>query len=223
MSNDRSKHGRNNIVCPCQDCTPTSGAYQPETTQQTPQHSFIRKVGTESQRTYEHKIASGFFTKYMSGKGCEIGYQGYKEGSLPILEGCEGYDLTTPGYDGVKIPVPDNHYDYLYSSHVLEHISDYKTTLLEWFRVVRPGGHIFVSVPHRDLYERKLALPSRWNRDHKRFYTSASLLHEFESALPINGFRVRYLYENDTGHDYNQPDVEHAKGAYEIEMVIEVL
>ena len=183
----------------------------------------MRQVGTESCKTYEDKLKSGFFTKYMNGKGCEIGYAGYGSGAETILEGCDGYDKNTPGYNGHDIPVPDGHYDYLYASHTLEHISNPGAAVLEWHRVVRKGGYLVIVVPHRDLYEKKLKPPSRWNPDHKRFYTPGSLLIEVEAALPINTYRVEHLKDNDKGHVYTDgPDV-HACWEYEIELVLRKL
>lgn len=181
----------------------------------------MRKVGGESQRTYQEKLSNGFFLKYMFGNGLDIGYKGYEKNVVSILEGSIGIDLDTPGYDGKTLPFEDNSQQHVYSSHVLEHIADYKQAIQEWYRVVKVGGYIVTVVPHRDLYEKKLTLPSIWNKDHKRFYTPASLLKEFEYSLPVNSFRVRHLRDNDEGHDYNTPVSEHSHGAYEIELVIE--
>jgi SAM-dependent methyltransferase len=183
----------------------------------------MRNVGEESRKTYQEKINSGFFNKYMSGRGAEIGYAGYIRNVVPILDTTDGYDLSTPGYDGKTIPVPDEFYDYVYSSHTLEHIENYKQTINEWMRVVKPGGYIITVVPHRDLYEKKLTLPSNFNGDHKRFYSPSSLLKEFEDSLPINSFRVRHLKDNDEGHDYTQHPEQHSIGHYEIELVIQKL
>lgn len=183
-----------------------------------------RHVGSESSKTYEEKLANGFFDKYMTGKGCEMGYAGYEPDVVPILDNCDGYDIiTTPGYDGEHIPVEDSHYDYLYSSHCLEHISNFPAAIEEWFRVVKPGGHIVTVVPHKDLYEKKSGLPSRFNADHKRFYTAHSLLAEFYATLPINSYRVRHLRENDEGHSYSDAPEVHGLWLYEIELVIQKL
>ncbi len=46
--------------------------------------------------------------------------------------------------------VPEDAYDVLLASHVLEHLADPLTALREWRRVVRPGGHVLLIVPHRD-------------------------------------------------------------------------
>jgi hypothetical protein len=109
----------------------------------------------------------------------------------------------------------------VFSSHSYEHIGDYRVALGEWYRVLRVGGYMVVFVPHKYLYERKSTVPSLFNPDHKRFYTAASLLREFEESLPVNGFRVRHLADNDSGFDYSTPIGEHARGCYEIELVIE--
>lgn len=179
-------------------------------------------IATESQKTYIDKIANGFFVKYMSGHGLDIGYRGYNNAD-PILPNSLGIDLDYPGYDGIHLPFPDNSQDYVYSSHTLEHITDYQTSIKEWLRVTKKGGYIITVVPHQDLYERKEVLPSNWNGDHKRFYRSSTLLREFEVSLPINSYRIRHLRENDEGHDYSQPVTEHAKWLYEIELVIQKL
>jgi hypothetical protein len=42
--------------------------------------------------------------------------------------------------------------------------------LRSWYRVLKTNGHLIIFVPDRDLYEKKRALPSRWNSDHRRFF-----------------------------------------------------
>jgi SAM-dependent methyltransferase len=46
--------------------------------------------------------------------------------------------------------VPDDSYDAVLSSHVLEHLANPLGALAEWRRIVRPGGHVLLIVPHRD-------------------------------------------------------------------------
>jgi SAM-dependent methyltransferase len=46
--------------------------------------------------------------------------------------------------------VPDDTYDALLASHVVEHLANPLGALAEWQRVVRPGGHVLLIVPHRD-------------------------------------------------------------------------
>jgi SAM-dependent methyltransferase len=44
--------------------------------------------------------------------------------------------------------VPDYSYDFLLSSHNLEHFANPVKALKEWQRVVKPGGHLIVVLPH---------------------------------------------------------------------------
>jgi SAM-dependent methyltransferase len=62
--------------------------------------------------------------------------------------------------------VDDGSMDFVHSSHCLEHLQDPTEGLKNWLRVVRPGGHLIVTVPDEDLYEQG-AFPSTFNRDHK--------------------------------------------------------
>jgi SAM-dependent methyltransferase len=181
----------------------------------------MRKVGEESSKSFERRLLNGFFGKYMFGKGLDIGFAGYIPDVHPILPDAIGVDINYPGYDGRTLPFPDLSQDYVYSSHCLEHISDWKNAIREWYRVVKVGGHIVTVVPHKYLYEKKDKLPSRWNEDHKRFYTPASLLQEFEQVLEPNSYRVRFLEDGGEGFDYSLGPYIHSCGEYEITLVIE--
>jgi len=67
--------------------------------------------------------------------------------------------------------VPDEEFDFVYSSHCLEHLLDPFEGFRHWFRVLRPGGHLIVMVPDEDLYEQGV-FPSTFNRDHKWTFTT---------------------------------------------------
>lgn len=42
--------------------------------------------------------------------------------------------------------------DFVYSSHLLEHIQDYKAALAEWWRILKIGGYLVLYLPHKDFY-----------------------------------------------------------------------
>jgi SAM-dependent methyltransferase len=185
-------------------------------------HDPQRRVGYESRKTYYKRIQEGFFERYMFGFGIELAPKGYEEDIETILPTAIPVDLDTPGYNGYDIPVEEGSQDYIYSSHVLEHIEDYKRAIQAWHRALKVGGHIIIYVPHRDLYEKKLQIPvSLHNPDHKRAYTPASLLKEFEESLEPNSYRVRLLRDNDDGYDYSLDDTIHCVGECQIELVIQ--
>lgn len=54
-------------------------------------------------------------------------------------------DVVAPGDD---LPFADDSYDFVFSSHVIEHFPDPIKALREWVRVAR--GYVVVIAPHRD-------------------------------------------------------------------------
>jgi len=201
-------------------------SWQPRTPRRPPDLSGERgrSVGRESAKSFDAKIDSGFWARFIGGSAVlDIGFQGGAvPGSVvPILPGAIGVDMDYPGYDGRILPFADASQDAVYSSHCLEHIADYIKAIQEWYRVLRVGGHIITVVPSAHLYERKFHVPSFWNIDHRRTYTPATLLAEFAAALLPNSYRVRHLMENDAGYQYSLPPNAHPEGCHEIELVIE--
>ena len=183
---------------------------------------YGRPVGGEAAKSFDRRIENGFWNRFISGPHVlDVGFRGYGGSVQPIVEGAIGVDLDYPGYDGTRLPFDDGSQDAVFSSHCLEHIASYLHTIQDWFRVTRVGGHIITVVPSAALYERRRRPPSRWNDDHKRFYSPASMLAEFEAALAPNSYRVRFLEENDAGYRYGDGPEVHPFGCYEIVLVIE--
>lgn len=183
-----------------------------------------RKVGLESQKSYATKVKSGFFDKYLAGaRILDVGFAGHGGDGQPIVPHAIGIDLNYPGYDGITLPFDDESQDAVYSSHCFEHIEDHIDALKDWFRVLRVGGFVVLVVPHQYLFERRESMPSLFNRDHKRFFTPASLLADIERALPVNGYRIRHMCDNDQYYDYSLMPQMGQPGCFEIELVIEKL
>ena len=181
-----------------------------------------RRIGVEASKTIGRKIESGFVAKYLSGGAIlDIGYRGYIEDVEPVVPQAIGIELDYPGYDGRRLPFDDQTQDAVFASHCLEHIEDYQNALSDWHRVLKIGGFMIIAVPHQYLYERRTRPPSRWNEDHKRFYTPASLMREVEQSLDPNTYRLRHLADNDLWYDYPQPLEAHPGGCYEVELVLE--
>ena len=67
---------------------------------------------------------------------------------------------------------PDNTFDAIYSSHVVEHF-DYKdelrATLIGWNRVLAPGGTMYISVPDLDVLASLFLLKDQLSLD-ERFH-----------------------------------------------------
>jgi SAM-dependent methyltransferase len=52
--------------------------------------------------------------------------------------------------DARLLPFPSDALDYVCSSHVLEHLPNPVAALMEWHRVIKPGGYLYLVVPDRN-------------------------------------------------------------------------
>src|SRR5687767_653276 len=117
----------------------------------------------ETAKAHARREREKFFELYCSGRGLDIGH-----GGDPVIEDCLGWESEDGDAQYLK-GIPKDSLDFVYSSHTLEHMVDPETAVRSWWSVLRPGGHLLLYIPHRDLYEKKSTLPSRWNSDHKHF------------------------------------------------------
>lgn len=100
----------------------------------------------------------------IKGKGIDIGC-----GTDPITEDVIKFDMDSGDANDI-IKSVNEQYDYVYSSHCLEHMVDPRKSLKEWWALVKPGGHLILIVPDEDLYEQGY-WPSLFNPDHKATFT----------------------------------------------------
>jgi len=125
---------------------------------------FVLQRTTALHREVRRYLAN----KYLSGDGLEIGAQNIpvelttgrarvkyidripKEESAALHElPLEG--IVTPDFcleaDSLTA-FNDNSIDFIIANHILEHTEDPVSALAEWFRVLRPNGVLFLSVPN---------------------------------------------------------------------------
>jgi ADP-heptose:LPS heptosyltransferase/predicted SAM-dependent methyltransferase len=87
-------------------------------------------------------------------------------------------DVVVP--DASRMPMfADGAIDAVFSSHVLEHIDNWKMALAEWWRLVRVGGHLVVYLPHKDFYP-NIGTPGA-NPDHKHDFLPADIVGGMEA------------------------------------------
>jgi SAM-dependent methyltransferase len=134
-----------------------------------------------------------YVNTYFTGNGIDIGagpdpLSKYAQ-QFPLMSGLKVWDVQDG--DAQKMEsVPDNTYDFVHSSHCLEHLFDPQEAFQNWIRICKPGGYIITTIPDEDLYEQGV-WPSNHNPDHKTSWTI--LKDESWSEGSIN--LIEFLYE----------------------------
>lgn len=128
----------------------------------------------ETSKSLFSKLADArYATRWLVGDGIDIGAGPDPLGAyaelFPLMRSCRAWDLAD-GDAETLAGVRDGTFDFVHSSHCLEHMIDPKRALRSWIRVLKPGGHLLVLVPDEDLYEQG-TFPSRFNEDHKHTFT----------------------------------------------------
>jgi SAM-dependent methyltransferase len=100
------------------------------------------------------------------GRGIDIGC-----GPDPVTPDVYAFDREQGDANNITQYVHEQ-FDFVFSSHCLEHMIEPPKALVEWWELVIPGGYLFLIVPDEDLYEQGV-FPSRFNRDHKWTFTIA--------------------------------------------------
>lgn len=83
-----------------------------------------------------------------------------------------------------SLPFPDNTFDLIVCSEVLEHLHEYNDAVIEINRVLKPGGKFFASVPA--FWPEKICwyLSKEYQNQpggHLRIFDQKKLIHEIES------------------------------------------
>jgi SAM-dependent methyltransferase len=150
------------------------------------------------------------------------------------IEGAEGWDIQHG--DAQKLEgVPSGTYDFIFSSHCLEHMRNPIAALRRWVEVLAPGGALWVLVPDAELYEHHV-WPSVFNGDHKwafSAYNATGLkrvmpyhINVVDMLRDVDGVDLKRLALIDTAIDYDklvsQPGLDQTLGDGEaaIEIVL---
>jgi SAM-dependent methyltransferase len=131
-----------------------------------------------------------FAQEVCHGKGFDIGYN-REEWKFP---GAIGIDpKVDPRFDAMTLP--DGHYDYIFSSHCLEHVNEPWHWVLDyWLEHLVTGGVMFLYLPHPD---QEYWLP--WNDDkHFHILHPEDLQRYFEAGSYCNIF----VSQRDLNHSF---------------------
>ena len=137
-----------------------------------------------------------FANTYFVGDGIDIGagmdpITKYSQ-QFPLMTSVKEWDLSD-GDAQLMANAADNSYNFVHSSHCLEHMYDPYEAFDNWLRICKPGGHIITTIPDEDLYEQG-QWPSTFNGDHKTSWTI--IKNESWSPVSINLLEFLYQYKD---------------------------
>lgn len=170
-------------------------------------------------RSADHR----YITRWFVGDGVDIGCGADPLSNMrdrfPLIRSVRPWDLAD-GDAMAMAGVADESFDFVHSSHCLEHLGDPRVALGNWIRICRRGGHLVVTVPDEDLYEQGV-WPSTFNADHKWSFTIqkgrswsprsvslVDLLGAFRDEVEV--LRIERL---DSGFRHGAPRVDQTLGA----------
>ena len=115
------------------------------------------------------QFAIPFAKHFCSGKGYDIGFC-KEEWKYPGAIGID--ECLNNGFNANNLP--EKGVDYIFSSHCLEHVDDWVSTLEYWLTSIKPGGILFLYLPD---FSQKYWRP--WhNRKHKHCF-SPDIIRQF--------------------------------------------
>ncbi|MFN0243998.1 MAG: methyltransferase domain-containing protein [Planctomycetota bacterium] len=115
----------------------------------------------------EFRLRNGDFARYLRGSGIDIGagddHLSVPDGVVLAWDHAQGDAQTMDGVAAAS-------FDFVYSSHCLEHLHDPLRALERWCQILRPGGFLYLVVPDWRLYEKE-QWPSRFNSTHRHTFS----------------------------------------------------
>jgi SAM-dependent methyltransferase len=152
----------------------------------------------------------GFYSRFLVGSGIDIGAGDFPLNHPSVLH----YDRSIdPSHDAVSLPgIKGSSFDWVYSSHCLEHLPDPMAALVRWWDILKTGGHLVLLLPDWTLYEHR-QWPSWFNSTHRYAFSlsrvegngGVKILDPITMIRELDGAWLQYARINDSGFDYNAP------------------
>jgi len=176
-------------------------------------------MSLETQKANKRRVAEMYagellFRDVFSGTGIDIG------GGADPLVPCDLFPniVSVKNFDRddgdaqyiLQYEKPES-YDFVYSSHCLEHMVDPSGALAGWAKLVKMRGSLIIVVPDEDLYEQGW-FPSRFNPKHKFTFTIDKYMSWSPRSINLKGlfhyviphFKVLKLKVEDSGYNYSK-------------------
>ncbi|AFM13271.1 class I SAM-dependent methyltransferase [Turneriella parva] len=143
-----------------------------------------KAIYKQFQKHLRRPFSRSLVTRYSSppyGKGLEIGVGARTIAPVSRTLLADGYEshgnhrsIAQTYFPAAAIPFADETFDFVLSEHTLEHIGNALRALTEWNRVLRPGGHLILFLPHKE----------RTNDRLRERTPLAHLIEDFQKNIP---------------------------------------
>ena len=175
------------------------------------------------------------YNTYIKGRVLDVGCgtDPVNKSLYPKVTDVTPYDLILGHTDAIFLPELAGQagtFDCVHASHLLEHLTLPGTAVGMWLTMLKPGGHLVVTVPEEDLYEQGI-FPSRWNGDHKTTWTIFKLqswspvsvnVFDLLTDFPPDLMQIISVIRVEEGYDFTMSQVDQTLGSAEsaIEFVL---
>jgi ubiquinone/menaquinone biosynthesis C-methylase UbiE len=137
--------------------------------------AFLRSFRRDLQRQYSRQLISKYIQP--TDRGLELGSGEWTIAPISQTVLSDAHEthagatsLAREFFSAEKIPYPDHSFDFILNEHVLEHLPDPITAIIEWQRVLKPNGKLFLFLPHHERTFDRLREPTTIEhlfRDHE--------------------------------------------------------
>ncbi len=145
---------------------------------------------------------------YLKGRGVDLGAGDFKV--LPHVISVDNQHHAQFGFSikpDVKVDTCEDmsifssqSMDFVYSSHLLEHIQNYEKALTEWWRLVKVGGYLILYLPHADFYPKKGTYGA--NPDHKHDFLPEDIIKAMSNVQGMP-YDLLECQERSDGDEYS--------------------
>ena len=172
-------------------------------------------MGNETTKANKRRKGAWLFNKVFSGKGIDIGggKDCLKKEDFPNIISVDYFDKLQGDAQDILSFRDILAYDFVYSSHCLEHLPNISLALNQWWLMLKYNGYLILSLPDEDLYEQgRFQARSRWSREHKHSFTiykNKSWCHWSINILDmikeLKDCQIIHISLVDTDYDYSIP------------------
>jgi ADP-heptose:LPS heptosyltransferase/predicted SAM-dependent methyltransferase len=140
---------------------------------------------------------------YTKGRGLDLGCGQFKafEHFIGVDNGHHwgniGVDVMVKTCEDLDI-FASNSMDFVFSSHLLEHIVDTAGALQEWWRVIKDGGYLILYLPHKEYYPN--VGEEGANPDHKHDFVPDDIIRHMKK---LGGWDLVENAERNGGIEYS--------------------